>query len=353
MIPNRHSGPGRRAWLLVYSLVVVTCAASAFGGGVAVEGSDRSRILPPAGVELSPYRNAGYQLSVGDGEARVDVDTAPLRSQARFRPLTSPPAGPIERLARSLTADAETEYTAVSRILGWLARNVSYNLDRSESQAALDVLERRSGYCTGVARLAVAMVEAAGLPAREVAGWVAADGQPGAPDGFHRWIEVRFADVGWVFSDPLSSHHYVPATYVRLASEMVRPDEGTSGLLLERSDAQGVVDLYPDAAVGVTARRNDDRQLAASLRVRVLDAPSGTAVLDGGSRRRIHTLDDGDVTFVGLDPGRYILRLLLPGRPAVERSVNLPDRVRTALFLRGDAVSGRPRAVPQNQEGLR
>lgn len=308
----------------------------------AIEGVDRVRLLPPAGAKVEDYHNAGYRLRwVGD-EIEVEVDTQPLDSQARFELMRSSAEGPIEQLAVGLTTGAETHYEAISRILGWVARHVEYNLDREQPQSAEAVLHRRSGYCTGIARLTVALLSAVGVEAREVAGYVVGSA-PGGPSGYHRWIEAHLPDRGWVFSDPLTTHHYVPATYLRLAAEDLEVERGTEGLLIERRDAIATVDLYPLAPPGVTARRSSERQLAAALRIRLEDQSTGTAVLEGVSERRTHTLVDGKTTFVGLEPGRYQLRLLLPGRGIFESPVELPDRIRkavvvTAPLLRQDRV---------------
>ena len=306
--------------------------ASLAVGARAIEGVDRVRLLPPAGAQVEDYRNAGYFLRwIGD-EIEVEVDTGPLDSQARFEPAQRPGTGPIERLATGLTVGAETHYEAVSRILGWVARNLEYELDREQAQSAEAVLNRRSGYCTGIARLTVALLDAVGIEAREVAGYVVGS-IPGKPSGYHRWIEAYLPDRGWVFSDPLTTHHYVPATYVRLSAEDLEIERGMEGLLLERRDAIATVDLYPLAPPGVTARRSSARQLAAALRVRLEDQSTGTAVLEGNSARWTHALVDGKTTFVGLDPGSYQLRLVLPGRGIFESPVELPNRIRKAVLV--------------------
>ncbi len=333
---------GAVLWLLaavaphVVSFAPLWGEASALGAR-AVEGVDRVRLLPPAGARIEDYRNAGYLLRwIGD-EIEVEVDTGPLDSQTRFEPARRPASGPIERLAAGLTAGAGTHYEAVSRILGWVARHVEYDLDRGQPQSAQAVLDRRSGYCTGVARLTVALLEAVGIEAREVAGYVVGS-VPGRPSGYHRWIEAYLPDRGWVFSDPLVTHHYVPATYLRLAAEDLEVERGTEGLLLERLDAIATVDLYPLAPPGVTARRSSARQLAAALRIRLEDQSNGTAVLEGRSSRWTHALIDGKTTFVGLDPGSYQLRLLLPGRGIFESPVELPNRVRKAVLVTAPAL---------------
>jgi transglutaminase-like putative cysteine protease len=97
-------------------------------------------------------------------------------------------------------------------------------------QDAPTVLRRRTAYCTGTARLAVALLTAVGIEAREVPGYVyASAGSDDVRPGFHRWIEVRYPDRGWAFSDPLASQHFVPATYLRLAAESleVAPPPGS------------------------------------------------------------------------------------------------------------------------------
>lgn len=322
----------RSGWWLWLAVIALPGAAGAVGA-VAVDGVDRARLLPPGGARVEDYGNAGYRLRWNEDEITIEVDTAPLASEAPFKLPRTASDEPIARLARGLTAGAETRYEAISRILGWVARDLEYELDRSQPQDAEAVLVRRSGYCTGIARLTVALLESVEIPAREVAGYVVGS-DPGRPSGYHRWIEAYLPDRGWVFSDPLTTHHYVPATYLRLAGEELETGRGMEGLLLERRDSVATVDLYPLASPGVTARRNSDRQLAASLRVRLEDQSTGTAVLEGGSDRWTHALIDGSTTFIGLDPGSYRLRLLLPGRGVVESPVELPGRVRKALLIK-------------------
>ncbi len=338
-----RSGRAAAAAALLAAAPVAAPAAAEPRVGLAVEGIDSARLQIPAGARIEDYENAGYRLRVRGGEARVEVDASALASTSRFAAPRGPrPRDPIHRLARSLTAGAGSRYEAISRVLGWVARSIAYDLDRGEPQDAVAVLRRRSGYCTGVARLTVALLEAAGIPAREVAGYVVDPDHPGGRGGYHRWIEAYLPDRGWVFSDPLRSHHYVPATYLRLAAEELEPERGTEGRLLARRQILAVVDPYRHGVPGITARRNSERQLAAVLRVRVEGSGSGLAELTGASQRRTRPLVDGAAVFVGLVPDSYRLRLTLPGG-VVERPVELPDRVRKSLSLK---APGFPRRRP-------
>ena len=236
-------------------------------------------------------------------------------------------------MARRLAGDAETEYAAVSRVLDWMARNVRYDLDRVRSQEAPAVLARRSGYCTGIARLSVALLAGLGLEAREVAGYVVTDPASSLPAGFHRWIEVYYPDRGWVFSDPKRSHHFVPAQYMRLASEALDGERGPA-LLLARENRLEVVDLYRGAPAGGAARRNDPRQLSGALKVELLAAGAGELVLAGArSQWRLPVAGFGAATFVGLAPGEYHLQLLVDGRAAAEKTLRFRGPVRASLQL--------------------
>lgn len=332
---------GSRALLLLLLLFLPALPARAGrADGLAIEGRDVARLLPPKGAVVTAYENNGYQLRWQGDEVVVEVTAAPLASKAPYR---SPPArsaggDPLARLALRVTTGSKTQVEAASRLLNWVARNIEYSLDRQAAQSATAVLERRSGYCTGIARLTVALLQAAGIRAREVAGYVYGRSAGFAPgfgpaQGYHRWIEIHYSDVGWVFSDPLTSHNWVPASYLRLGSEQLDLAGGVDGLLLERRDQIGPVDLYPGGALGVRARRNGERQLAGALSVQVEDFEVGLASLEGVGLRRNHSLVRGAATFVGLDPGQYLLRLQVAGLPAYEREIAVVGRERLTLSV--------------------
>ncbi len=320
--------------------------------GLAVEGKSYARLLPPRGAVVEPYVNTGYRLTWAGDEVIVEVHALPLGSRAPFTlpaqdwaDRVDPDQRQIARLARTQVLGARTEYEAVSRLLGWVAQNIRYELDRQKPQDAASVFERRSGYCTGVARLSVALITAIGIPAREVAGYVLSSGAAQEVSGYHRWIEVQFSDRGWVFSDPLHSHHFVPANYVRLASDELRDDLGLQGLLLEALDRIKIVDAYPWAAPGTRARRNEPRQLTAVLQVEVAGDLPGVVVLTGKRIQLTRPLTGGETTFVGLEPGSYQLRLLLAEQQALERRIEIPNRERISLFLPAAALPAAERSA--------
>jgi hypothetical protein len=305
------------------ALAALLPAAALTAATYSVAGTDEASLLVPAGVQVEPYENFGYRLEVVDREARIHVDLAPLASRQPFRAGELPPAdGAPVRLARAVAADARTRHDAVSRILSWIAANIRYDLDRFAPQDAGSVLVRRSAYCTGIARLSVALLEAIGVPAREVAGYVV-DGLPaGGRSGFHRWIEIHYDDRGWVFADPLASHHFVPATYLRLASSTLESDLPGPALLLSRHEAVRQVDLRSAApAALVRARPNGDDRHLAVLRLRTNAALPAKARIEGAGLSVQRELVAGEAVFYGLPPAIYELTIWSGGHWAAERRV--------------------------------
>ena len=277
-----------------------------------VSGSDRATMLVPAGVQVDSYSNAGYRLVVADSVAQVEVDLAPLDSRQRFDERQLAPARtPEARLARAVTAGAKTRFEAVTRILGWISANVRYELDRSLAQDSRSVLTRRSAYCTGNARLAVALLDSLAIPAREIAGYVVEELPGGPGSGFHRWIEVFYDDRGWVFSDPLSSQNFVPATYLRLASSVVESELPGAALLLSRDRQVDEIDLLAGTPARlVLARANGNARRSAALRVRAPGFPEAQAELIGpGNRRQVEIVRGGTALFLGLVPATYELQI--------------------------------------------
>ena len=316
--------------------------ASAAAATHVVSGSDSATMLIPAGVQVESYANSGYRLDVADSVAQVEIDVAPLASRQLFEERALPAASsPEARLARAVAAGAKTRFEAVSRILGWISANVRYELDRSFAQDPRSVLQRRSAYCTGTARLAVALLDALAIPAREIAGYVVEDGSGGAAAGFHRWIEVFYDDRGWVFSDPLSSQNFVAATYLRLASSVVESDLPGPALLLSRDNRLEQIDLLAQAPARlVLARANGNGRRSAALRVLVPGFPDAEAELIGPDRRRTQNVRRGTAVFLGLGAATYELQIRDRGRLAATRQITIDGPVLADVVIASATGSG-------------
>ena len=152
---------------------------------------------PPVVAGFAPARARAMPLwgtSDRDSEAAV---------------LASPYAG-VYRLARRLTADADTPYDAVRAIERHLREGYDYspNVPERTYPLAAFLFEDESGYCQQFAGTMALMLRMVGLPSRVVSGFA-----PGSLDeerdvyevrdtDAHSWVEVYFRGIGWVTFDP-------------------------------------------------------------------------------------------------------------------------------------------------------
>ena len=160
-------------------------------------GSGAAAPEPPVVAGFAPARARAMPLwgtSDRDSEAAV---------------LASPYAG-VYRLARRLTADADTPYDAVRAIERHLREGYDYspNVPERTYPLAAFLFEDESGYCQQFAGTMALMLRMVGLPSRVVSGFA-----PGSLDeerdvyevrdtDAHSWVEVYFRGIGWVTFDP-------------------------------------------------------------------------------------------------------------------------------------------------------
>ena len=238
--------------------------------GAAAASADETAVYRASGAEaglFDQYDNDGYSLAVaraadGSLELSVRVSGAPLSSRAPF-PTGAPAEEPLpeaperDAYARSLVEGVSTEAAAVERILEGVATTVRYDADRSRKQDPASVFTSKRAHCVGFAELSVDLLRRAGIPARTVQGILRTkpdtDGYDSHIGGvYHRWIEIYYADLGFVFSDPSSSINGVDSRYIPFGRrELVRP----RGLTLTSVETSGRVDYpvvrLPDATLRI------------------------------------------------------------------------------------------------------
>ena len=133
-----------------------------------------------------------------------------LQSRYTQLPLLNPS---VTTLVRELTADANTPYEKVRAIHGFLtdrANGFVYSLSTAPGTSGddlADFLRLRRGYCEQYAGAMAVMVRAAGVPARVALGYTPGKEESDGTrlitsDDAHAWVEVYFADLGWVPFDP-------------------------------------------------------------------------------------------------------------------------------------------------------
>lgn len=131
----------------------------------------------------------------------------------------------IKNISKNLVKDARSEYEAVTKILNYVVDIVKYTYNPPQYDA-IYTLNTKSGNCQNYAHLAIALLRAAGIPARIVGGIslkeplkipvsnnqyvVQSLGQGG-----HAWIEVYFPDLGWLSYDPQQSKQFTSTRHIK------------------------------------------------------------------------------------------------------------------------------------------
>ncbi|CAH2031472.1 transglutaminase domain-containing protein [Trichlorobacter ammonificans] len=134
-------------------------------------------------------------------------------------------SGDIAAHARTLTAQARTQYEAVTAVTNWVADNIKYTFNPPQYDAAY-TLATRSGNCQNFAHLAIALLRSVGIPARIVGGITLKDPWKVPIDaknsivqsmgqGGHAWLEVWFPDLGWLPYDPQQSKQFTSSRHIK------------------------------------------------------------------------------------------------------------------------------------------
>ena len=126
----------------------------------------------------------------------------------------------IHALADSLTREMPTRYDKTRAVERWLREEFAYTreLPPTALDASLDafLFERRAGHCEYFSSAMVVLLRAAGIPARNVTGFLGGEWNEFGQyllvrqDRAHSWVEVWFPSYGWVQFDPTPAEAGVP-----------------------------------------------------------------------------------------------------------------------------------------------
>jgi hypothetical protein len=117
----------------------------------------------------------------------------------------------LRALAAQIPAGAATDNEKITRLLGWMQRNIQR--EPVDSFSALDVLETRKAECQGHAYLYAAFARSLGIPTRVVNGLVYMEEAHGFL--YHSWNE-SFVNGTWLPVDPTFDQVSADATHVKL-----------------------------------------------------------------------------------------------------------------------------------------
>lgn len=184
----------------------------------------------------------------------------------------------LGRTARRVTEGAETQHEAVERIMRYIRKNVSYQLNTPSNP--VDVLRGGKAYCEGYANAAALLVRSLGIPAQVMDSYIPPGhmwgfGQEGS-GGYHAHVEIYYEDAGWVSYDPQASVHYVDPFHI-----VNYPRRDVRIVQLEESDKRHIIDrLYEPANWDNFYQRKTDERRHNPLLVGTIYTRNGRRVED-------------------------------------------------------------------------
>lgn len=171
-------------------------------------------------------------LARADGRTEIVITAAfPSKDKRKPLPLTDPNGGEylkstlivesdhadIVALSKKIVGAEKDAYAAAKRINDWVHANLKRDYGSSADRAS-DVLRQMKGDCTEHSLLAVALMRAAGIPAKRVDGLVYLMNDDGVPALYwHEWVEAYVGE--WTQLDPTFNQTVADATHLALGEE--------------------------------------------------------------------------------------------------------------------------------------
>jgi len=350
--------------LIISSLWVLSAPQNAFAGLKVLEGEHTVvyDIVNPRGVAFIPdYSNESFTqkvVALDEFSKRVTVTAkmGPLMTRVPF-PLPASQVSrqlapyllperdrqsddqSIKQLAVQITAGSRYAHEAANAILSWIADNLVFDTSITVPSDAVSAFKYKKAYCVGYSNLAVALLRAAGIPARVAHGYLPPGYEWGFSKdywgvkvndgGFHAYLEIYYPDSGWVFSDAEHSHNFVDPFHIILRLDgMEMPgsykggyldvDKATFYTIFKEDDRTVLVDELALPKEKRLGRRLDDRQHSALVTGRVTDTRGkpvvkGSVVLWKDGRGTPSPFLDGKYSVALSGTGKYRLELKGPG----------------------------------------
>jgi len=354
----------KNLYAFIFSIALAASSHNAYAGLKVLEGEHTViyDIVNPRGVAFIPdYSNESFEqkvVNLDEFSKRVQVTSkmGPLKTRVPYPLLSrSLPASvaqylmperdrqsndaSIVRLATTITQGSRYAHEAANAVLSWLADNLTFDTSITVPNDAVSALQYKKAYCVGYSNLAVALLRAAGIPARVAHGYLPPGYEWGFSKdywgvkvndgGFHAYLEIYYPDTGWVFSDAEHSHNFVDPFHIILRLDgMDMPgsykggyldvDKATFFTIFKEEDKTFMVDELPFPKEKRLGRRLDEKQHSALVTGRVTDR-SGAAILKGSvvlwkdGRGAPSPFMDGKFAVALSNAGKYRVELKGPG----------------------------------------
>lgn len=155
---------------------------------------------------------------------------ADVKSRLEPTPISQSDDEHIVAQAKQIVGARTDAREAAVAIVDWVHEHLGKRDGTRGAATAVEVLGAGFGDCTEHAALAVALLRAAGLPARNAAGIVLVPGFFGSEAGYHAWVEVWLGE--WVVMDPALGPTRAGPHYILLGHE--EPGMSSGGAELAR-----------------------------------------------------------------------------------------------------------------------
>jgi transglutaminase-like putative cysteine protease len=184
----------------------------------------------PEKFQKDTYRQKYVRLPDGRVEVTLMADL-PVPTKLKPLPVADPDGGAnlkatiivesdnaeIRALAKRLVGEEKDAYAAAKKIVTWVAKNLEKDYGASADRAS-DVLRQMKGDCTEHSLLTVALLRAAGIPAKRVDGVVYMVNEDQVPALYwHEWVEAYVGE--WTQMDPTFHQLVADATHFGVGEE--------------------------------------------------------------------------------------------------------------------------------------
>ncbi|MCI3922802.1 transglutaminase domain-containing protein [Paenibacillus sp. TRM 82003] len=169
-------------------------------------------------VALGAYRIETAAPTATPETLMRDDGAVPAEPSSRYLQLPDSLPERVRSLARDIVADVpDDRYSQAAAIAAYLRDRYTYTLDTTPAPAGRDfvdyfLFDTKVGYCDHFSTAMVTLLRAVGIEARWAKGFAPGTPDPDRPDTYvvrnadaHSWVEVRFADAGWVPFEPTPS----------------------------------------------------------------------------------------------------------------------------------------------------
>lgn len=166
----------------------------------------------------------------------------------------------LTRITRSIVPPGASAYEQALALQDYFRNSFTYALDApvlSGSDAILQFLDRRNGYCVHFASTFAAMARTLGIPSRVAIGFTPGEATTSTadwteysvrPQHAHAWPEIWFDDVGWVLFEPTPGRGAPDTEYTNVPQEQDTSTPSTT-TPPETISPTTSVDTVPDVSI--------------------------------------------------------------------------------------------------------